>query len=126
MEYRTCIPAWEYPESGRCSPTGTQFKNVASIPFVYACIATGLCHKPPQIPDDHVSEMVVFQIRVSVRSCPVFIADDVVFTKNGANLQQPWKLMKMEDLLARYPEDYPLRVAMFRLKVQGSEVPVSR
>jgi hypothetical protein len=70
--------------------------------------------------------MVVFQIRVSVRSCPVFIADDVVFTKNGANLQQPWKLMKMEDLLARYPEDYPLRVAMFRLKVQGSEVPVSR
>lgn len=45
--------------------------------------------------------------------CAVFIADDVVFTKNGANLRQPWKLMKMEDMLARYPEDYPLRVAFF-------------
>jgi hypothetical protein len=48
--------------------------------------------------------------------CAVFIADDVVFTKNGANLRQPWKLMKMEDLLARYPEDFPLRVAVFRPK----------
>jgi hypothetical protein len=45
--------------------------------------------------------------------CAVFIADDVVFTKNGANLRQPWKLMKMEDMLARYPEDFPLRVAFF-------------
>lgn len=45
--------------------------------------------------------------------CAVFIADDVVFTKNGANLRQPWKLMKMEDMLARYPEDYQLRVAFF-------------
>jgi len=48
--------------------------------------------------------------------CAVFVADDVVFTKNGANLRQPWKLMKMEDLLARYPEDFPLRVAIFRPK----------
>lgn len=46
--------------------------------------------------------------------CAVFIADDVVFTKNGANPRQPWKLSKMEDMLARYPEDYPLRVAIFR------------
>lgn len=44
----------------------------------------------------------------------VFIADDVFFTKNGANLRQPWKLMKLEDLLARYPTDVPLRVAYFR------------
>jgi len=48
--------------------------------------------------------------------CAVFVADDVVFTKNGANLRQPWKLMKLEDMLARYPENYPLRVAYFHLK----------
>jgi len=52
--------------------------------------------------------------------CAVFIADDVVFTKNGANLRQPWKLMKMEDMLARYPEDVPLRVAVFRPKSPGN------
>jgi len=50
--------------------------------------------------------------------CAVFIADDVVFTKNGANLRQPWKLMKMEDMLARYPEDFPLRVAFFHSAVR--------
>lgn len=48
--------------------------------------------------------------------CAVYIADDVVFTKNGANPRQPWKLMKMEDLLARYPEDYEVRLAAFRPK----------
>jgi hypothetical protein len=46
----------------------------------------------------------------------VFIADDVVFTKNGTNIRQPWQLMKLEDLQARYPEDYPLQVAIFRPK----------
>ena len=46
--------------------------------------------------------------------CAVFVADDVVFTKNGANMRQPWKLMKMEDMLARYPADIPLRVVFFR------------
>lgn len=46
----------------------------------------------------------------------VFVADDVVFTKNGANPRQPWKLMKLEDMLARYPENYPLRVAYFQLR----------
>jgi len=46
----------------------------------------------------------------------VFIADDVVFTKNGSNLRQPWKLMKIEDMLARYPADIPLKVSVFRRK----------
>lgn len=44
----------------------------------------------------------------------VYIADDVVFTKNGRNECQPWILMKMDDLLARYPKDYPLRILFFR------------
>lgn len=51
--------------------------------------------------------------------CAVFVADDVVFTKNGANMRQPWKLVKMEDMLARYPEDYPLRVAYFHSTRRG-------
>ncbi len=51
--------------------------------------------------------------------CAVFIADDVVFTKNGANPRQPWKLMKLEDMLARYPENYPLNMAFFHLRQPG-------
>lgn len=48
--------------------------------------------------------------------CAVFVADDVVFTKNGANPRQAWKLMKLDDMLARYPEDFPLRVTIFHPK----------
>lgn len=44
----------------------------------------------------------------------VYIADDVVFTKNGVNAKQPWMLMRLEDMLARYPEDYPVRRAFYR------------
>lgn len=44
----------------------------------------------------------------------VYIADDVVFTKNGANPRQPWKLMKLDDMLARYASDEELRIVFFR------------
>lgn len=43
----------------------------------------------------------------------VYVADDVVFTKNGGNDRQPWMLMKLDDLLARYPHDAALRPVYF-------------
>jgi hypothetical protein len=46
----------------------------------------------------------------------VYIADNVAFTKNGANYRQPWMLVKMEDMLARYPQSFPVRVVFFRSK----------
>lgn len=47
--------------------------------------------------------------------CSVYIADDVVFTKNGVSFRQPWILMKMADMLARYPVTFPVRVVYFHL-----------
>src|SRR5882762_3885445 len=32
----------------------------------------------------------------------VYLADDVVFTKNGADCMHPWVLMKIPDMLAYY------------------------
>jgi hypothetical protein len=43
----------------------------------------------------------------------VHIADDVVFTKNGGSLNQPWILMKLEDMLAKYPTIAPMRMVIF-------------
>lgn len=43
----------------------------------------------------------------------VFIADDVVFTKNGGNDRQPWLLMKWDDLFARYPQNDTIRPVIF-------------
>ncbi|MDB6022437.1 MAG: hypothetical protein JWQ04_2294 [Pedosphaera sp.] len=48
----------------------------------------------------------------------MYIADEVVFTKNGGNDRQPWKLMEWEDLVARYRVDSPFHPICFRCKVQ--------
>ena len=50
----------------------------------------------------------------------VFIADDLVFTKNGAMGDQPWIYMRLGDMLAHYaisyPEDSPPTMVVFRRK----------
>jgi hypothetical protein len=47
----------------------------------------------------------------------VFLAADVVFTKNGAHFSQPWILMRFQDMLAFFPSEPPLRIVLYRLKV---------
>jgi hypothetical protein len=44
----------------------------------------------------------------------VHIADDIVFTKNGNNFSQPWMLMRLGDLLARYTVDVPPKMLVYR------------
>lgn len=44
----------------------------------------------------------------------VYIADDVVFTKNGVNYAQPWILMHEKDMIGGFSALEPMRVAYFR------------
>jgi hypothetical protein len=44
----------------------------------------------------------------------VYIVDDVVFTKNGANIQQPWVLMKLSEMLSSYEKDKPYEIFTYR------------
>jgi hypothetical protein len=46
----------------------------------------------------------------------VYIADDVVFTKNGINYAQPWILMKIDDMHGSYSLLAPVKVAYMRRK----------
>jgi len=50
----------------------------------------------------------------------VYIADNIVFTKNGQAISQPWMLMRMEDLLELYAAPYPpeetIKVLSYRKK----------
>jgi hypothetical protein len=46
----------------------------------------------------------------------VYIASNVLFTKNGKHFRSPWILMNLEDMLAQYPSEEPLRVLTYRLK----------
>jgi hypothetical protein len=46
----------------------------------------------------------------------VYIADDIVFTKNGNNYMEPWMLMRMKKLLATYSANHSPRVVVYRSK----------
>jgi len=46
----------------------------------------------------------------------VYLADDVVFTKNGINYAQPWILMRVKDLVGSFSALEPMKVAYFRRK----------
>lgn len=46
----------------------------------------------------------------------VYIAQDIVFTKNGVNVLQPWVLMRMDDMMSYFPSPEPVRIAIFRKK----------
>jgi len=46
----------------------------------------------------------------------VYLADDVVFTKNGGDYMQPWVLMKIADMLAYYNAKEPAQVTVYRSK----------
>ncbi len=46
----------------------------------------------------------------------VYIADDILFTKNGADFNEPWILTEMKDLQADYAGPQQLHVNLFRRK----------
>jgi hypothetical protein len=47
----------------------------------------------------------------------VYIADDLVFTKNGDNYMQPWMLMHLKDMLATYSSEPPPRMVVYRNRI---------
>ncbi|HWI57449.1 MAG TPA: hypothetical protein VNZ22_09495, partial [Bacillota bacterium] len=52
---------------------------------------------------------------ITVHTC-IFVAEDIVFTKNGYDLRQPWVLMRMEDMMFKYVTDKSVGIAAFRSK----------
>lgn len=44
----------------------------------------------------------------------VYLADDIVFTKNGNNFAQPWMLMRLKDLEAEYTTDIAPQLVTYR------------
>ncbi|HTY89473.1 MAG TPA: hypothetical protein VMB80_18630 [Candidatus Acidoferrum sp.] len=46
----------------------------------------------------------------------VYLADGIVFTKNGNNMAQPWMLMHLDDLAAKYTTDAAPSMMVYRKK----------
>ena len=46
----------------------------------------------------------------------VYLADDIVFTKNGINFAQPWVTMRIKDMVGNFSALEPVKIAYFRRK----------
>lgn len=70
---------------------------------------------------EHLGDLIFLTLPSgeSVHSA-VYVADNIVFTKNGEAVSQPWILMKLEDLIelyaAPYPEEQTLKPLFYRQK----------
>ncbi len=53
----------------------------------------------------------------AVHSC-VYLAENLVFTKNGGNLLSPWILMTLDDVRSLYLKDRDAQIIAYRLKPQ--------
>jgi hypothetical protein len=59
--------------------------------------------------------LILVESDVAVHAC-VYIADDIYYTKNGTDPNQPWVLMRMKDLKVQYASDQPQEWRVFRKK----------
>jgi len=60
--------------------------------------------------------MFVLDPQGGVIHSAVYIADDIVFTKNGVNYAQPWILMRTKNLLSAYTKTEEPKVLYYRRK----------
>ncbi len=56
----------------------------------------------------------------AIHSC-VYIADDIVYTKNGQNRASPWILSKMTDVRRLYTQEPAITIQGYRLKSQRGD-----
>ncbi len=59
--------------------------------------------------------LVLLQSGFAMHAC-VYIADDVYYTKNGTDPNQPWVLMRMKDMQAQYASGQPQEWRVYRKK----------
>ncbi|MBA4147831.1 MAG: hypothetical protein H0X66_06915 [Verrucomicrobia bacterium] len=83
-----------------------------------SAVEAGYFHVADALEDAQLGDIIFLQSQDgNLIHSAVFIADDVVFTKNGSGPNQPWIYMKMEDMLPFYdsPNETP-RLLIYRRK----------
>ena len=61
--------------------------------------------------------LLLMNDKEEVKHSAVYLADDLVFTKNGNNYSQPWMIMHIHDLLSFYPDTPPMKAVYMRRKI---------
>jgi len=82
----------------------------------YAATILTQNYYPVQKPSVYGDVIVLVDEKNNGLHSAVYLADDLVFTKNGNNYQQPWLLMRLNFLIARYTAEGNLRTLVYRQK----------
>jgi hypothetical protein len=61
--------------------------------------------------------LLLMNDKSEIKHSATYLADDLVFTKNGDNYRQPWMIMHIPDLLATYPATPAMHAVYIRPKV---------
>jgi hypothetical protein len=109
-----------------CHWTSLNFFNATPLDY----------HRDPRLATLHVNEdytmvpepyqlgdvlMFVTAAGFPMHSC-VYIAADIVYTKNGQSATCPWILMKLGDLKKMYSRSQPITIQGYRLRLTQSQV----
>lgn len=70
------------------------------------------------VPSKYGDILLLLNDRKEIKHSALFLADDLVFTKNGNNYRQAWMLMHIPDLLATYPATPAMKPVYMRLKTE--------
>jgi hypothetical protein len=69
-------------------------------------------------PGQYGDVLLLLDRQNEIKHSAMFLADDLVYTKNGSNYRQPWMIMRIADLLATYPANPPVRAVYMRKKTE--------
>jgi hypothetical protein len=67
-------------------------------------------------PSQYGDILLLMNDKNEIKHSATYLADDLVYTKNGNNYRQPWMLMRIPDLLATYPNTPPMKAIYMRRK----------
>jgi hypothetical protein len=94
------------------------FNNTPSGYYLDTRLASGalLANYDPVDGPRRFGDVLVYTVGDSVIHSCVFVADDIVYTKNGENILAPWVMQRLSDVSAIYRSGPDVQVRAFRLK----------
>lgn len=94
------------------------FNNAPHAYYLDTRLAAGVLDKQydPVGPPYRFGDVLAYVTDDSVVHSCVFIAEDIVFTKNGENIVAPWVLQRLEDVSSIYQPDDSVRIQGYRLR----------
>lgn len=96
------------------------FKNAPRAYYLDTRLAAGvlLSQYDRVSPPYRFGDILTFESGDSVHHSCVYVADDIVYTKNGENMLAPWVLQRMDDVMGIYQPDASVRIQGYRIKAE--------